>query len=1109
MKQSRSLDLVSEPATVAAGRRRSGPVRSAGAASRSGASARIDEPDRLSFPPDSPKIMSDTLSTPSAPGVIRGALRGITLPTVLALGLAACGGSSSGGATGGAIGSENPNPDGTSWFTEDNQGGEASKVFIEEMFWGRLVDVYDFDGTLQHRDYLVGEDIRTDGIDYQLDINAVTEQASVTILHAEGTAAYASAFDRLDQNLGPILVKGVEGDLPPFSFVPRNAAIGVRFSDLIEPGTLNAGTVRVSTGNPPTAPFEARLIVDPNHGGTYNGEFRPTRILIDPTVSELEAEGSLVPINSLGFPASKTTQLANLGIEIPTQLDFGTGQFQLLTNPVGNGLVASGNGPVDFTDPSLPIQRGMRSGGDEELTGDANNGFLLDLNPPRLVGSQPGTLLGVAPVVGGGENEFEVTFQYASLPCATELSPGDVIRKPGVFAEVVLPSALPDAGQLSGVRVRLVAGDPIDFQPGTAQIQTTFDKSGGDQSSCYVSFSPLAGALPTGTVSPDAQVVVRFSEPMSPSSLQPFDTFMLTNSSIGFGITNFVVGEVLPSSDLKEFRFVPALPLDHTAGASESFYINLVGEGGATDLAGNPLAESLDQVQFSLDAEAPTERNGNIVLRFNQPNEDGDEFNGTALNEYSGQFLQDPNLGLIRPRPVERSAAIADPTQAVPGGMIALTTGVQTPLSPLGSRMMTVYRYFDVGYSISDSSSYNMDVEGLNWAPLQGQVQADFFEEFEVNLAHSKHLPDEHVNPTSLLPTKISSGLKKTAFVDNVLADQVTGLVEMHAKPLGYLIDPIDLFTGGSGTKFLPYPVNRGLDPNERAYYTWRDTSIQLQGGALGNGIPTFIEADRGLIDGVSEGQRVGDYALSGNVPTIGLPLLAEFKCFPSDQGVGLNSLDCAIAINSSPRPYTRVFSTGGYDTGQNPQVKNPDTEVAPTGGYNANPQLPQPLGATTPPNDNVFYFGQLDIVVRVSRVHTRWLHTNESDPDYLVPVLEPRPDDQPAGSSLTVDYRGSFQVNPNPGDPSKQADLNADYLNVYGDEGWLASQPNPFPLYGPLASQNPNVQFPGGDPTWKTSIDEVDGAEWLQARFTFISNTETGLTPELSAFGVAFLRNS
>lgn len=1030
------------------------------------------------------------------------------LSLLFAASVAACGG---GGATGGSsgsgtIGQSHTNADGTVWFTEENQGGAATQLFIEEVFWGRLVNVYDAQGTLMHRDYLIGEDIRSDGLDYQLDINAVTEQANLTILHDAGTVAYESAFDRIDQNLGPILPKGVEGDLPPFSFVPRNAAIEVRFSDVIDPATLNATTLQVQVGNPPSDPFEARLTIDPNYGAEIGGVFYPTRALIDTTVSELEAGGTLLPLNSLGLPASKTTTLPNVGLRIPTQLDFSSGQFQVLSNPSGHSLSNSGNGPVDFSSSTVDVVRGMRSGGDSLTTGDLNNGFLLDLNPPRLVGSQPVSLLSVVPDVGGGPDDYVVSFQFASLPCASALAAGDVLQLPGVFAEATLPSSPPDTGLISDARVRLLSGDPIDFHPGTAQVLSTFDKAAGDQSNCFMSFSPLPGAMPNGEVSPDAQVVLRFSEPMDPASLQPFDTFTVTNSPSSFGITNFIVGEVLPSSDLKEFRFVPNLPLAHTLDTAESYYVNVTSDGGgATDLAGNALAEFPDQVQFSLKAGAASERNGGLVLRFNQPNEDGDFSGNIPLNEYAGQFLLDADRGLIKARPVERSAAIGDPTQAVPAVMITVTTGVQTPLSPLGSRMMDIYRHFDVGYSLTDPSTYNMDIEGINWAPLQGQVQADYFAEFEVNLAHSKRLPDEHRN-TALLPTKPSSGLLTSAFVDNVLEDPINGLVTVHPKPLGYLIDPVDIFVGGSGTKFIPYPVNRNLPEDQWAFYTWRDTSLLAQGGDLSNGVPTFIELDVGLISGDTNvyGQTPGEIASPGNVPSIGLPLLMEFKCYPSDDGVGLNSLACAIAINSSPKPTFRIFSTGGYDTAGNPVIKNPDTEVAPTGGFNANPALPQALGSPTSKQDNVFYYGQLDVVVRVSRTYTRWLNTDEDLPDYLTPVLEPRPDDQPTDTSLEVHYRGATKVNAT---PNKEDDpqLNADALTVYGDQiPATGSQ-----IYGAPSTMNPGITFKDQVNTWSDSIDSIDGAKFLQARFTFIGNTISGLTPELSAFGVAFLRNS
>ncbi len=1029
---------------------------------------------------------------------------------LLLAGVSACGTGVSSGVNGGgngtSSGATNVNPDGTVWFTSENSGGSASKLFIRDVFWGRLVDIFDVSGKLRHKDYLIGEDIQSDGVDYQLSINPVTEQASLTILRPFGSGLYTLAFDRLDQNLGPILPKSDTGSAPPYSFIPRNATIGVRFSDLINPATLNQSTLKLLVGNPPVLPFEARLIPDSNYGGTSGGVFYPTRVLLDTTVSELEGGESMLPLNSLGLPSSKVTSIPNVSLRIPTAIDFGSGQFQVLENLAGNSLTDTGNGPVDFNDPSLEVIRAMRSGGDALTTGDTNNGFLLDLDAPRIIGSQPANLLSVTQDSGGAAEDYIVSLAYVSLACSKALLEGDVIRLPGVFAEVTAPSAPPALGQISDIRVRLLAGDTVDFIAGPVEVLAPFDGDGGSISDCFVSFSPLAGSLPSSSVSPDAQMVVRFSEPMDPATVTPFDNFTVTRTTVNPGINGYVVGDVSASADLKEFRFVPSLPLAHTEGVSESYFMNvLAGAQGVTDLAGNALAETIAQITFDIDQSANTERNGSLVLRFENPNEDGDLDNDVPLTEYAGQFLLDPNRGLIRPRPVERSSAIADRTQAVPSAMIALTTGVQTPLSPLGSRMMCLYRYFDVGFSITDSTTYNMDVEGLNWSPLAGQVQADIYEEFEINLTHSARMPDEHRLP-SLLPQFTLSGLGAGTFAANILPDGNASNVSAHEKELGYLVDPADLFVGGSGTKFMPWPMNRNKVIADYNYFTWRDTANQAVGGPSNAGVPAIIEDDVGLLAaGVP-----GDIAPANHIPTIGLPLLMEFKCYPSDTGVGLNSLDCAIAINSSPKPTFRIFSTGGFDTAGNPQTKNPDTETSPSGGFNANPALPIAIGAKTSKTDNVFYYGQLDLVVRVSRTHTRWLNTEEGQPDFLAPVLEPRPSDQPAGTDLVLAYRGSTSI-ANQANAAIDPLLNADSLDAYGDE----SPTGGTSLYGFTTARNPHItgflhqNSSSKIAPWQSSVNDVDGGQYIQVRFTMIGNTETGLTPELSAFGLPFLRNS
>jgi len=59
--------------------------------------------------------------------------------------------------------------------------------------------------------------------------------------------------------------------------------------------------------------------------------------------------------------------------------------------------------------------------------------------------------------------------------------------------------------------------------------------------------------------------------------------------------------------------------------------------------------------------------------------------------------------------------------------------------------------------------------------------------------------------------------------------------------------------------------------------------------------------------------------------------------------------------------------------------------------------------------------------------------------------------------------------------------------LNAYGD-----------PKVG-------SVVFLHGDPTWKSELQAMDGARYLQLRFTFLNNVIAGFSPELSAAAIAF----
>ena len=998
------------------------------------------------------------------------------------------GGSSAGQA--GVTGEEMTKADGSSFFVDPNSSGQASRLQIEEMFWARLVDVHDIqpDGTASaqpiFRDFAVNENILTAPGDYRLETNPITEQTRLVIerqrgLPDTGSGTFDTLLRRAQLDLPPIAPKDDDGSsTEPFSFVARNSTLVIRFNDCLDDDAAAQRdlfeTVKVLTGYPPTTPYAARIVFDPSHGALIGDTFHSTRVLVDMTVTEAEASGLAAPqpLNSLGLPASLTTTgQPNVSIRIPTKLDVGAGQFALLRNLSGSPMATSENGPVDTTSPTVDVVRAMRSGN----PGDTNNGFLVDLNPPELVGAWPVVIEDVSSdPIGEVGFSFLLDLRFDTI-CQNALARGDILSVGNNFLEVVAPSVLPDpSGRVSSIRVRTLGADRINTTTsllGAGVFQSTYDPSVAVPTGCWISFVPQPAIFPAEGLPTNVQVLARFSEPMDPTSLAAFDTFKVVrgDSNTPLVSTNIVVGDIIPASDLKEFNFTPVLPLAHLVGQSDLYHVQLT---EPTDLAGNGLANRLPFVDFSIDPTEATERTGGFVMRFSTP----DELEPIGFDDVRGQFFFDIERGVILPRPVTFSAVPADRTNPVPSIMIPFPPGVQTPLSPLGSKLQTVWRYADLGWAVRDETKYNVDVYGLNWSPIGGQVTADFYEEFEIRLAHSRFLPDEDIN-SFLLPRHENSGLRGRGafFTDNILNDPLAPQKVMHPRSLGYQINPADLFVAATNTLLMPFPLNIGAE--ELVTYTWRDTAALGRAGPGNAGVPMGIEVGVPL----NLEDMAGVVAPPGQVPTFGLPLLMEYRCYPSSSGVGLNAFDISLAINSSPRPSFRSFSTGGTNAQNQSITKNPDLELSPTGGFNPSNGGKQTARA----DDNAFYVGQLDIVIRVSRAHTIWLDSQLNAPEYLTPVVEPGASQQPNGTEVILDYRGAteFSVLVDPFD--------AGTLDPYGNV------PTPIP--------NP-VTFLNGKDDWCSDLRELSGAQFVQVRISFLNNIETGLNPELSAIGIPFL---
>jgi len=481
--------------------------------------------------------------------------------------------------------------------------------------------------------------------------------------------------------------------------------------------------------------------------------------------------------------------------------------------------------------------------------------------------------------------------------------------------------------------------------------------------------------------------------------------------------------------------------------------------------------------------------NASVVLRFSALDEvkPVDTFQGVN-DDVRGQIFYDFERGVIKPRPVSFTPYIVDRSNPVPSIMIPFPPGLQTPLSALGSKMMSLWRYCDLGWNAADETKYNVDVYGLHWSPIGGIVLRDFFEDFEIRLAHSRFQPDEDIDQ-NLLPKYRSSGLRGSPsfFTENILQDPIAGQKIVHQKSLGYVVDPADITVSVSGTPLMPYPLNRG-GTNELVTYTWRNTSGRLKGAPSGSGVPLDIEAGAPLniVPGGAQGSLWG----SNNVPTAGLPLLIEYRCFPSSSGIGLNPLDISLAINSSAVPNFRAFSTGGVNSQGNTVKVNPDTSDVPSGGFN--PSSTPPGKATKLDADNSFYIGQLDVVTKVSQANTVWIDTLFTSPSFLDPVILPTPGEQPLGTSVTVDFRGATGFDP----VANGTQFDSQFINAYGN------------LFRESQGNNPpdelDVDYLPND-RWQSSINRLNGSRYFQLRFTFINDIGSGLNAELSAVGVAF----
>jgi hypothetical protein len=930
---------------------------------------------------------------------------------------------------------------------------------------------------------VIGEDVLSDGETMTLETHPVTHESRLILHRTRGVddgsgVTFEELLRRATTALAALRPKHDDGTAAlPVSLVARNGTLLLRFDDLLADGPELAHAifeaVRLTTGYPPVTPVAVRTLFDPVHGGLADGEFHSTRILVDLAVSEREASELpyFVPAGPAGLPASSTfSAQPNVSLHLATRLDPANGRTLALTNLAGKPLVPEG--PTEAL--TQDLVRAWRSGNPDDL----NGGFLLDLAQPSVVGSFELVLESARDDPAGPAGfAFEADARFAT-PCRFAPRAGDSLELGGELYELSASADAPDQdGRVADLRLTRLAATPLDEAGGLlglGRLLAPYREEAQLVPACWLAFIPPAREPPAGGVASDAEIVVRFSEPMDPASFRAFDSFRLLRGPIPVEpivtATDIVVGDVRAAASLQEFRFLPRLPLDNVGQAEYRFELGAALDG-VRDLTGSALGDAFALAEFTLDPDELPQANAGFALRF----QDADELVPTGFADVRGQVTYDLGAGgVLRPRPAAFASYTAD--QRVPLLSIAgfWPLGVQTPLSPLGSKVQMLWRYADFNWRVRDERFHNLDVTGLYWSPLAGRLVSDLFPLFELRLGHSLWKPDEapQTNGAPRYPFSGLPGIGK--FDDNYLGGPHGGPVVVHARGLGYRVRPADLASSASGTPILPFPWNRSGAPETS--YTWRDTAILARGDPRGVGVPMDIEVGPPL--GLDTG--MGEYYPVGEVASVGLPLLWEVRCYPTAAGLGFNSLDILLVFPGWSTPNCRVFSTGGVDSSGSTVEKDPDLELFPSGGFNPNsspPGAPTPLVA-----DNSFYMGQIDTVVRLSRAVTIWIDTGTVDPRYVEPVLEPR--QQPDGTAVIPEFRGAHDFSPD----ALGAPFDAALLDPYGDF-------------------RPGTIEHLADGEWSPDICAANGARFLQVRFTFVNNTAIGLSPELDSFGVAYER--
>ena len=537
----------------------------------------------------------------------------------------------------------------------------------------------------------------------------------------------------------------------------------------------------------------------------------------------------------------------------------------------------------------------------------------------------------------------------------------------------------------------------------------------------FLTFSPPAPdpRYPTDNISPFASVIVRFTKPVDMATLRAFDTLILsvddkieTVLDAQKGTAGLIVSRIYDEDgaqrvirsqpplgfyhDIKSLKGVKKGPWDPSHYRSKGqdppdppdlFYLYmLTDKNGVKDLAGNSVdlqgsTQTFFQVDFTIRADAPTNRVANVARRFltddEDPNPGVKDWFGAMVLLPGGRVMGRPtarfssyvdNLNQV-PEPSDPKLHFCPPgTKSTPTASVVFGAPIQNPLNPMGCRLQTCWREVDLSLSRLNPFDFDLDVEAMWWPPFRlGQIYYDVFDKVSLYVAHSEHRPSPCVGMGSSLPQFPNSGLS-TVFRDNYV-DSSTPVAAFEGQKVE-IRKSLAVFEPHNKWRYLPLPEFK------KPYLTFRDERDMRLGG--GNTEPVLSPFLTSGFTPITKPNFRG--STPNTLPVIALPLLADFFIWPDDPAVngktnGANGWQIAIAIQSAPTPNFRVYSGGGYrppgypnpplKPGGQPVYIDPDNQTTAQGGF-----VPA-TGASTPPGDNSVYWIRVDFLKRISVLTT------------------------------------------------------------------------------------------------------------------------------------------